>query len=570
MHLFLVDAIGPFFRGCDRHNINWSKIPFSNLERNGTLDPDKQRSVEEAFVRFVHTVSAMGFNAITLDDVAHLYCHPAYPASLRAKIANYRTWYRRLFRIARAHGLRILLTTDIMFYHPSTARLLGRNERKIAAFLREAFVQLFEQFPEVEGVILRIGESDGLDVEGDFHSRLVIQTPTQARSYVEQLLPVFERYRRLMVFRTWSVGIYKVGDLIWNRHTFAETFGGLDSEQLIISLKYGESDFFRFLPLNKLFYYTDHKKIIELQARREYEGFGEYPSFVGWDYESYARQLARARNVVGAWVWCQTGGWAPFRRLTFLDDSSIWNEINTYVTLRIVKDRWTTEQAVEAFCKERLDHRKWRHLLQLLRLSDEVVKELLYIEEFSRRKIFFRRLRVPPLIWAYWNHILINHALRKILRIYVWDGEREVTRARAALDKIGNMIELVEHLGIPSEGLRFQYDTFEILAAAREYFFQPFSEAIVERLSRLKKAYEARYTTRYFIHVNFRRARIQRSHLRLILALLLRYQRGYRLLDKLFTLRMMMLIHPFMRLWHRRWVPEFARRQAMGLDAVFR
>jgi hypothetical protein len=57
------------------------------------------------------------------------------------------------------------------------------------------------------------------------------------------------------------------------------------------------------------------RKIIELQARREYEGAGEYPSFIGWDRQHFAEELTEAENVLGMSVWCQTGGWHRFRRV---------------------------------------------------------------------------------------------------------------------------------------------------------------------------------------------------------------------------------------------------------------
>ena len=103
-------------------------------------------------------------------------------------------------------------------------------------------------------------------------------------------------------------------------------------------------------------------------------------------------------------------------------------------------------------------------LQELLRLSDEVVKELLYIEDFASRRIYFRRLRVPPLVTVYWRHIVANHFMRKFMRCYVSDGRRVVKQGFRALKKIRRMEALAGQLGLPAEDLRFQYDTFEIIA----------------------------------------------------------------------------------------------------------
>jgi len=50
-----------------------------------------------------------------------------------------------------------------------------------------------------------------------------------------------------------------------------------------------------------------------------------------------------------------------------------------------------------------------------------------------------------------------------------------------------------QKLGLPAEDFDFQYDTFEIMAAAREYYFGVFGPAIVARLRSLKQAYEWKY-----------------------------------------------------------------------------
>jgi hypothetical protein len=56
-------------------------------------------------------------------------------------------------------------------------------------------------------------------------------------------------------------------------------------------------------------------------------------------------------------------------------------------------------------------------------------------------------------------------------------------------------------------------------------------------------------------------------HLRFFTALFFRHRRGYRLFDHFLTLHGLKLIYPLIR---KRHVPSFARKQAMGIDAVFK
>ncbi|MBM4148601.1 MAG: hypothetical protein FJ224_06115 [Lentisphaerae bacterium] len=570
MRLLLVDGIGPFFRGYSRRRINWSKIPFENLERDGRFDKARFASVSDDFSRFVDAAAATGFNGVTLDDLAHLSECPDYDAALSDKLARYRDAYRALFEIAAGRGLTAYVTTDVVFEPAARRGRLTALRSHAENLLPDACSKLFCDFPSVGGVIFRIGECDARDVRGGFSSRLAIRTPAQARKLIQSLLPVFESAGKLLIFRTWTVGAHPIGDLIWNRNTFDAVFGGFDSTNLVLSMKYGETDFFRYLPLNQLFFRSNHRKIVELQARREYEGFGEFPSFVGWDYEDFARQLAVAPNMAGAWIWCQTGGWSGFRRRTFLEPGGAWNEINTFVSLRIVRDGISADDAVRSWARERLGPNSGERLLVLLRMSDETIKEALYIDEFARRKLFFRRLRIPPLLSVFWDQIIVNHSMRKLLRCFVRDPEGKLAQSEAALVKIRSMRSMAAELGLPAEDFDFQYDTFEILMAAREYYFGEFGPHIVARLHALKAAYDRKYPVRYTILMDFSRFRMSRAQLRLAFALLFRSQRGYRWVDRLLLIRLLSLLSPLLALGRRKAGAARLADQAMGFRTVLK
>lgn len=566
----IVDGLAPFFREVTTPRINWSKIPFADLEPGGEPDPGLLERIEEDFRRFCEKAAQHGFNAITLDDLAHLVDDPTHPEPLRRKIGTYQKFYGRCFDSAARNGLRVLITTDIMYYRAGEEPSRWRRLERALATLERAVEELFQRFPAVAGLVTRIGETDGLDVRGDFRSRLVIRTPGQARRLLERLLPVFERHQRWWIFRTWSVGAYRIGDLIWNRNTFAATFRRVRSPRLIISMKYGESDFFRFLPLNRHFFRCQLPCLVELQARREYEGAGEFPAFIGADYEQYRNQLREAPHWAGAMIWCQTGGWTRFRRLTFGATSSLWNEINTWVSVRLVRDGVTAAEAVESWRAAHAPHMDGDALLRLLRCSEEVISELLYIDDFARQKLFFRRLRVPPLLYVFWDRLVINHAMRQFLRCFVREGEAKVLQGQRALEKIAEMKSLAATCGLPAADLDFMQDSFALLSLAREYYFREFSPTLAQRLVHSRDAYRARHAVRYSVHLDFRPVPLTRNRLRRYLRLLLRRQRGYRWLDHLFTLRLLGWLYPLASRGPKKLLPEFSKHQAMGVDTLFK
>ena len=570
MKLFLIDGIGPFFKGLDKRRVNWSKTPFRHLEKDGYPDPVRMAAITGEFSVLMDKAAALGFNAVTLDDLAHLALHPSYSPELRNRVLAYREAFAPLFDKAAAAGLSVYITTDIMFEPPDYPHPLNHLDREILPFLRTVLEEFWQAFPQVSGLITRIGECDGVDVHGDFRSRLSVRTPRQARTFLQGLLPLFERLNKKLIFRTWTVGAYAIGDLIWNQQTFDQTFRQLDSPALILSLKYGESDFFRYLPTNPLFFRSEHQKLLELQARREYEGFGSYPSFTGWEYEHIRDELKQARNLMGVSIWTCTGGWGPFHRRTFLDPDAVWNEINTETALHLFRDHISTEDALGRWAEQHLPERSVTKLITLMRLSDETIKELLYVDDLARRHLFFRRLRVPPLLAVYWNYIIINHSMRKLLNCLVSDGGQKILQGRVALAKIKTMRQLADEVHLPVGDLDFMYDTFEILALAREYYFGPFDPGVIQRLSTLKVAYKKRYKLRYAIKLDFTRFRLPSWRLRLLMALLIRKKPSYRRIDRLLLIRALSIMAPFTRYARNRLLPDFIHQQAMGLKSILK
>ncbi len=569
--LYMIDGIAPFFIGHPRGRTNWSKVPFAHLERDGRLDAARFREIRAAFGRFVRTTADMGFNAVSLDDLAHLTVHPCYAPSLRRRIEDYRAEFGALFSLAQEAGLAVYLTTDIAFFNTELESVLARDDERIAYFLASATERLFQDFPQVKGLIVRLGESDGVDVKGEFLSRTIIRTPAQARRYLEPLLAVCERVRRDLVVRTWSLGAYPIGDLMWNPATYRETFGPLRSDRLVVSMKYAETDFFRYVPLAPHFLGDrEHHKLVEFQARREYEGFGEFPSFIGWEYAEYLRQLEPAEKMAGTWIWSQTGGWSASRRLTFVKESSLWNEINTDVTLTLVRDRVDVSEAIRRMCARRLPGRDPERVERFLKLSSEVIQELWYVDEFAQRSLYLRRLRLPPQVAVVWDTLLITGTVRRLLRQAVTDGVAKIEQGLQALVKIRVMLELAIEQELPVEDVEFMYRTCEILAEARRFYFGRFTAAQRARLDALVHEYRLRHPGRFRIVRSDRVPRLAWPILRLALRVLVRPSRHYRFSDRTVLPRVLPLVRMVLRCLPQRHLPEIATSQGMPLHHFLR
>jgi hypothetical protein len=570
MEIFLIDAIGPFFRGYEGTRVNWSKIPFLHLDKAG---PEDWLAIEEELRVFARRVLAQGYNAVTLDDLAHLAAHPLHEPEVAARIANFRERFGRIFDMLDGEfGLRVYLTSDVLPMTPALSEAMDDEPEELDRYYRNLVVGILDDFPQLAGLVLRIGESDGNDVEDPIRTRLHLRNAAETNRMLRELLPEFERRGKDLIFRTWTVGAHRIGDLIWHRDTLERTLDGLDSPRLIVSMKHGESDFFRYLPLNRAFFRVKQRKLLELQARREYEGAGEYPSFIGWDCERFAEQLRDVENMAGISVWCQTGGWHRFRRRAYLetDGRDLWILLNTEAAITVFKHRKPADSCLENL----FDHARAHAVLELLDHADTVIREILYIEEFARLKLFFRRVRIPPLFHVYWDSLFINHAVRKIVRHFVRDPRSAMAAGESAAALFPRMETLALEAGLPVDDIRHMADFFHLVLLARGYYLLPFDESRIEEIRMAKKAYKQRWPrelrSRYRIKVSFEPFQLKRRTLGLAARLFVRRRRGYRLLDRLFTLH---IAGPAFRLLRPRdpaAMPKFLRESAMGVDVLFK
>ncbi len=570
MELFLIDAIGPFFRGYEKRRVNWSKIPFLHWVDAG---PERWRRAEDDLRVFAGQITAQGYNAVTLDDLAHLAPHPLHEPEIAGRIAGFREHFGRLFSLLHDEfGLKVFLTSDVLPVTPAVAAGLGDDPQVLESYYRELVCGVLDDFPMLEGLILRIGESDGNDVRDPIRTRLHLRNAKETNRLLAGLLPEFEKRGRQLILRTWTVGAHPIGDLIWHRDTLAETLQGLDSPNLIVSMKHGESDFFRYLPLNRAFFRIRQRKIIELQARREYEGAGEFPSFIGRDCERFARELATADNVVGMSVWCQTGGWHRFRRLAYLEenDRDIWIRLNTEAAIGVFKHG----KSIEAIVTGLLGATRAAPALELLRHSDTVMHELFYIEDFARQKLFFRRVRIPPLLHVYWDSLFINHAVKKVLQHFIRDPERALRGGEAVVDLFPAMIRLAREAELPVDDIEHMRDVCGLILLARRYYFLPFDAQWSDQIQTAKKQYKQRWRgegrNRYRIKVSFAPFKLRRRTLAWAAGLLLRRRRGYRVIDHIFTLRLLGIAYRAFRPRNPQSMPKFLRKSAMGVEALFK
>jgi hypothetical protein len=567
--LVIIDALSPFFISRilrPGQVVNWSKVPFGLIERNGLLPSITTDQIIKRFESYTQRVSTLGCNGISIDDLAHIADYPEYSTGIRHKLQSYRILYELIFASAEKQKLDVFINTDASF----TPCKVSENYKQIINRMVILCRDLFVKYPAVKGVILRIGECDGVDVRGDLSSALAFRTIKQTRELLLALLPLFKTYNKTLIFRTWTVGAFEIGDLMWNKSTYDKLFSGLSFDNLVISHKYGDSDFFRYLKINPLIFRGEHKKIVEFQTRREYEGFGEFPSFTGYDYEQYARQLEKHNTFIGIHVWCQTGGWSKFHNCTYMPNSSLWNEINTETTIDIFRKRISAEDAIVSLCQRRFNTASPDKLIQLLKLSDLLIKKIWYIPEFSNNVLYFRRLRIPPMMWIFWDTIIINPIVRRLIRKYTVNKKAMVEEASELLACIIMMKSLAMELGIPSKSIDFQYETFKLILSIREYYLGEFTDVLYENIQSAISHYNKHYSDGLSVTMGDLKNKVQKKMIDLCFDLIVRKRPEYRMMEKKVFTVILLTIKPLIKYLTKKKMPPIASERAMGFETLLK
>nr|BFE74060.1 hypothetical protein GCM10020092_073610 [Actinoplanes digitatis] len=150
---------------------------------------------------------------------------------------------------------------------------------------------------------------------------------------------------RDVIFRTWTVGVGAVGDLHTNPESYEEVLGKLQDPHLIVSTKFTLGDFYSHLPLNTTLTVGEHRRIVEFQGRREFEGFGSLPNDLTALHASALRRLLAGNgHIEGVWLWTQEGGPLRAGPMTLYLRTGFWQlyDLNAYAMGRSPASRTPT------------------------------------------------------------------------------------------------------------------------------------------------------------------------------------------------------------------------------------
>lgn len=456
-----------------------------------------------SFEAFARHAAAQGFTALAIPGLVEFLTfdgrgvYDGMPERT-AQAEAMREAYRPMLAYAESLGLATYLRTDMLTLTTPLERHLEEEfgldatDPGLWEVYTDAMDELYAALPELDGVVIRIGEAgDVYDVPGfDYYSRLAVRTVDEVRAMLGALTAQAERSDTDVIFRTWSVGVGAVGDMHTDPGSYAAVLDGIDSPNLVVSTKYTLGDFYSHLPFNDTLEVGDHRRIVEFQSRREFEFAGSFPNDLGVLYrDALQRFLAANDNIEGVWVWTQDGG--PWRAGPMILEltSGFWqlSELNTELALGLAREPSADPAELTADWAHRWlsdDPATVEAVGEAMALSREAIVKGLYIGPFADLKVYAIGLEPPPMMWLFeWDIVTGDSAVLDVVYAISRDDlDRAIAEGDEALDAVARMRVAVEGVDASSwrpgmhaaftEALEYEHSTLQVLGAYRAYFLR--------------------------------------------------------------------------------------------------
>lgn len=293
-----------------------------------------------------------------------------------------------MFNECKQQGLDVYAMSDLILLPKRLIELYGiessfgnAQDALTQKILRFQIQQIFKQFPQMDGLVVRIGETYLEDAP--FHKGN-IQHKADADKCIIPLISLLKeeiciKLNKKLIFRTW-----------WSFDVDAARYQYVSDsiephENLIISIKHCEGDFHRGNPFSKVLGMGRHQQLVEIQCAREYEGKGCYPNYIakgvidGFEEDRHLKEKGRywclrdiykSEKLVGLWTWTRGGGWeGPYPK------DELWCDLNAWILAQ-----WGQKPHLS---EEQLFNRYTNEILGLDSDNSKIFREIALLSEYA-------------------------------------------------------------------------------------------------------------------------------------------------------------------------------------------
>ncbi|MFR9603017.1 MAG: hypothetical protein SNG02_03995 [Rikenellaceae bacterium] len=332
--------------------------------------------------------------------------------------------------------------------------------------------EIFETFPDLDGLVIRCGETYLYDTP--YHSgsnpvRVGGEESIAGNVKLINLLrdEVCVKYNKKLFFRSWGLPM-SVSPEIYTAITDQIEL----HDNLLFAIKYTKGDFHRLKLFNPTIGTGKHPYIIEFQAQPEYYGKGAHPAYMFGSvlngFSEYKRLMdpSEVQSMMeikddpkfkGLWSWSRGGGWkGPFI------NNELWCDINAQSMVVWAQDRSLNEDQVLEVVFKRLgvEESSFDDFKKLLKLSDEAILKGQYTDlgmkfnEWWARDQFFAATSSQPMFEEAINTNRVDELIsEKNYAVELWDQIVELAYKIKISDPFYE-----DYIKVSSEYGRYKYD----------------------------------------------------------------------------------------------------------------
>ncbi|RYZ56280.1 MAG: T9SS type A sorting domain-containing protein [Sphingobacteriales bacterium] len=364
--------------------------PGDTLTRTMFLDPDYLKSYGyDAKVFFLSQAPDLGITWDTFDPAI-------FPAGSkeRAWVVKKDAEITKIYNEAKAKGVKVYCAMDMLViptalfnkYRDSIASKDKGGTYRIditrpatQKLFRYMLQQIFIKYPQVDGLIIRTGETYVQDCPYHKGNSPVYDSKFDNHTILINILrdEVCVKKNKPVIYRTWDFGQF---------HSLPKYYLQVTDQvethpNLYFGIKHTNVDYWRngiantaYNPLNNTTYWINqandngvyfnptlgigkHKQIVEVQCQREYEGKASHPNYIakgvidgfdelkkpGLPTLNSLNELKKSPLLAGVWTWSRGGGWGGPRI-----PSEFWADLNAYVVTQWAKNPSKSEEDIFA------------------------------------------------------------------------------------------------------------------------------------------------------------------------------------------------------------------------------
>lgn len=312
-----------------------------------------------------------GYNAMVINDFVFVHAAITFD-KLNPEIfpngSESRKWVEDAARkvdekIKACHdaGIKCLYFTDIIVLPKKLKELYSSeicdekgnidiHKPKTQEIHRLMIREIFERFPQLDGLVVRTGETYLNNVPFHTGNNPITQGPESHKVLLNILRDeVCVKANKLLFYRTWSFDGFHTDPKYYLDVTNAVE----PHKNLFFLIKHTGGDYWRTFPFNKTLGIGKHKQIVEIQCQREYEGKGSFPNYImdgvingfeeyqGMQHPYCLNDIKDNPLIAGIWSWSRGGGWVgPYIK------NELWCDLNAYVISHWAANPNATEQQI--------------------------------------------------------------------------------------------------------------------------------------------------------------------------------------------------------------------------------